>query len=45
MQSNIIDCGEIRVDKYFRLHVTKQCKSNKIKYGDIVKVTIEKVER
>ena len=45
MQSKIIDCGELRVDKYFRLHVTKQCKNNGITYGDSVKVTIEKVNR
>ena len=45
MQSKVIDCGELMVNKSFRLPITKYCKNNGIKEGDCVKVTIEKVER
>lgn len=42
--SKEIDCGELTVNKNFKLPVTKHCKANGIREGDRVKVTMVKVE-
>jgi Cu/Ag efflux protein CusF len=39
-----ISCGNRKINKQFRIVLRDVCKMNEIKEGDIVKVTIEKVD-